>query len=109
MILAKRKFGLLKTKGLWVAKSPDDKKIVAMTTTLKTLKSQLKLDPKLSAIANERKKKGNKKDKKKSRRKLTTGGNRRRMKPGRKSHQRTVRSVRKKWSNILTTYLFFNL
>ncbi len=37
-----------------------------MTATLNLLKGQLKLDPKLSAIANEGKKKGEKKDKKKN-------------------------------------------
>jgi hypothetical protein len=37
-----------------------------MTPTLNVLKGQLKLDPKLSAIANEGKKKGDKKDKKKN-------------------------------------------
>ncbi len=37
-----------------------------MTATLNALKGQLKLDPKLSAIANEGKKKSNKKDKKKN-------------------------------------------
>jgi hypothetical protein len=66
MMLAKFKFNWLKTKGLWGAKSPDNKKIVAMTVALNALKGQLKLDPKLSAIANEGKKKGNKKDKKKN-------------------------------------------
>jgi hypothetical protein len=66
MTSAKHKFDWLKTKGLWGAKSPDDKKIVAMTATLNALKGQLKLNPKLSAIANEGKKKGNKKDKKKN-------------------------------------------
>jgi hypothetical protein len=63
---AKHKFDWLKTKGLWGAKSPDNKKIVAMTAALNVLKGQLKLDPKLSAIANIGKKKGNKKDKKKN-------------------------------------------
>ncbi len=63
---AKCKFDWLKTKGLWGAKSPDDKKIVVMTTALNALKGQLKLDPKLSANANEGKKKGNKRDKKKN-------------------------------------------
>ncbi len=53
MTSTKRKFDWLKTKGLWGAKSPDNEKIVAMTTTLNALKGQLKLDPKLSAIANE--------------------------------------------------------
>jgi hypothetical protein len=37
-----------------------------MTTALNALKGQLKLDPKLNAIANEGKKKGNKRDKKKN-------------------------------------------
>jgi hypothetical protein len=52
MTSAKCKFDWLKTKGLWGAKSPDNKKIVAMTATLNALKGQLKLDPKLSAIVN---------------------------------------------------------
>ncbi len=63
---AKHKFNWLKTKGLWGAESPDDEKIVAMTATLNAHKSQLKLDPKVTAIANEGKKKGNKRDKKKN-------------------------------------------
>jgi hypothetical protein len=66
MTSAKRNFDWLKTKGLWGAKSPDIKKIVAMTAALHALKGQLKLDPKLSAIANEGKKKGDKRDKKKN-------------------------------------------
>jgi hypothetical protein len=37
-----------------------------MATALNALKGQLKLDPKISAIANEGKKKGNKRDKKKN-------------------------------------------
>jgi hypothetical protein len=37
-----------------------------MTAALNTLKGQLKLDPKLTAIANEGKKKGDKRDKKKN-------------------------------------------
>ncbi len=66
MASAKCKFDWLKTKGLCGAKSPDNKKIVAMTATLNMLKGQLMLDPKLNAIANEGKKKSNKKDKKKN-------------------------------------------
>ncbi len=66
MMSAKCKFDWLKTKGLWGAKSPDYETIVAMTTALNTLKGQLKLDPKLSAIANEGKEKGDKKDMKKN-------------------------------------------
>ncbi len=46
MTSVKRKFNWLKTKGFWGAKSPDNKKIVAMTATLNALKGQLKLDPK---------------------------------------------------------------
>ncbi len=63
---AKRKFDWLKTKGLWGAKSPDNKKIVEITATLNALKGQLKLDPKLSAIANKGKKRDDKRDKKKN-------------------------------------------
>jgi hypothetical protein len=66
MMSTKRKFDWLKTKGLWGAKSPDDKRIVVMNAALNALKGQSKLDPKLSAIANEGKKKGNKRDKKKN-------------------------------------------
>jgi hypothetical protein len=66
MTSAKCKFDWLKTKGLWGAKSPDNEKIVAITTALNALKGQLKLDPKLSAIANEGEKKGNKRNKKKN-------------------------------------------
>ncbi len=66
MTSTKCNFDWLKTKGLWGAKSPDYEKIVAMTAALNVLKGQLKLDPKLSAIANEGKKKGNKRDKKKN-------------------------------------------
>ena len=52
-------FDYLKNKGQWGAKSPNDKKIVAMVAKISALKGQLKLDPKLSIIA-EDKKKGNK-------------------------------------------------
>ncbi len=68
MTSVKHKLDWLMTKALWGAKSPDDEKIVAMTAAPNALKGQLKLDPKLSAIANkgEGKKKGDKKDKKKN-------------------------------------------
>jgi hypothetical protein len=65
MTSAKRKFNWPKTKGIWRAKSPDSKKIVMMTTAVNALKGQLKLDPKLSTIANEGSKKGDNKGKKK--------------------------------------------
>jgi hypothetical protein len=66
MTSAKGKFNWLKTKGTWGANSPNNLKIVAMTTTLNGLKGQLKLDPKLSTIANKRKKGNNKGRQKKS-------------------------------------------
>jgi hypothetical protein len=43
-----------------------------MTVALNALNGQLKLDPKLSAIANEGKKKGNNKDNKKKNKKNTS-------------------------------------
>jgi hypothetical protein len=63
MASAKAKMDYLKLKGKWGAKSPNDKKIVAMAAKITALKGQLKLNPKLSAIAEEGKKKGNKCDK----------------------------------------------
>ncbi len=51
MSMAKCKFDFLKMKGKWGAKSPDNEKIVAMTTDITALKGKLMLDPKLSAIA----------------------------------------------------------
>jgi hypothetical protein len=72
MISAKRKLDWLKTKGLWGMRSPDEKKIVEMTATLNALKGHLKLDPKLSAIANEGKKKDGNKGKKKKNKKNTS-------------------------------------
>jgi hypothetical protein len=41
-------------------------------------------------------KRATRRTRRKTRRTFTTKGNRRRMKPGRKSHQRTVRSMKKK-------------
>jgi hypothetical protein len=66
MSMAKCKFDFLKTNGKWGAKSPDDEKIVAMAAKINSLKGQLKLDPKLSAIAGEGKKGGGKSSKKKN-------------------------------------------
>jgi hypothetical protein len=63
MATAKAKMDYLKLKGKWGAKSPDNEKIVAMAAKITALKGQLKLDPKLSAIAKEGKKKGNKVEK----------------------------------------------
>jgi hypothetical protein len=63
MASAKAKMDYLKLKSKWGAKSPDDEKIVAMAAKITALKKQLKLNPKLSTIAEEGKKKGNKGDK----------------------------------------------
>jgi hypothetical protein len=63
MATAKAKMDYVKLKGKWGAKSPDDKKIVAMAAKISALKGQIKLDPKLGTIAEEGKKKGNKGDK----------------------------------------------
>jgi hypothetical protein len=63
MASANAKMDYLKLKGKWGAKSPNNEKIVAMAAEITVLKGQLKLDPKLSAIAEEGKKKGNKCDK----------------------------------------------
>jgi hypothetical protein len=68
MAFAKAHFDYLKNTGQWGAKSPDDEKIVAMAAEINALKGQLKLDPKLSAIAKDKKKedKGVNKSKKKN-------------------------------------------
>ncbi len=63
MASAKAKMDYLKLKSKWGAKSPNNEKIMAMAAEITALKGQLKLDPKLSAIAEEGKKKGNKGDK----------------------------------------------
>ena len=61
--MAKTKYDWLVGKKKWGAKSPDDKKIVAMAAKIKSLKGQLKLNPKLSEIADKKdeEKKGGKK------------------------------------------------
>ncbi len=71
MSIAKCKFDFLKTKGKWGAKSLDDKKIVAMAAEIKSLKGQLKLDPKLSVIAGKGDKGDDKKGSKKKNKKNT--------------------------------------
>jgi hypothetical protein len=63
MASAKAKMDYLKLKGEWGAKTLDNKKIVAMVAEINALKGQLKLNPKLSAIAKKGKKKGNRSDK----------------------------------------------
>ena len=72
MSMAKRKFNFLKTKEKWGAKSPDDKKIVAMAAKINSLKGQLKLDPKFSTIAGKGDKGDDKKFSKKKNKKNTS-------------------------------------
>ncbi len=65
--MAKTKYDWLISKKKWGAKSPDDEKIVAMAAEIKSLKGQLKLNPKLAQIADKKdedKKGGKKRDKK---------------------------------------------
>ncbi len=47
---AMSKYDYLRTKGMWGAKSLDNKKIVAMSAALTELKGKLKLNDKLAAI-----------------------------------------------------------
>jgi hypothetical protein len=51
MAFAKAHFDYLNNTGQWGAKYPDGEKIVAMAAEINALKGQIKLDPKLSAIA----------------------------------------------------------
>jgi hypothetical protein len=50
MATAKAKMDYFKLKGKWGAKSPDNKKIVAMAAKITALKGQLKLNPKLAPL-----------------------------------------------------------
>ena len=75
MSMAKCKFDFLKTKGKWSAKSPNDKKIVAMAAKIKSLKGQLKLDHKLSNIAGKGEKDDDKRTPKKKNKKNTSNKN----------------------------------
>jgi hypothetical protein len=49
--MAKSKFDWLVNKKKWGARSPEDDKIVAMAAEINKLKGQLKLAPKLAAVA----------------------------------------------------------
>ncbi len=75
-----------------------------MTTPFSALKGELKLDPKLSTIANKRKKKGDNKDNKKKNKKNTSNQHEQKKDEAwKKSRQRTVKSMRSKLANTLTT------
>ncbi len=102
---AKSHSDYLKTTGQWGAKPPDDKKIVAMAAEINILNGQLKLDPKLSAIAKDNKKKDNKGDnkkdkKKRTRRILLTRGSKRRTRNGRRCHPKTATPRKSKWADL---------
>jgi hypothetical protein len=97
MSMAKRKFDFLKTKGKWGAKSPDDEKIVAMAAQINSLKGQLKLDPKLSAIAGEGKM---------ARRTRQTRGNRRKMRHGKRNRPRRGKAGESKTGKQVGKYTF---
>ncbi len=66
MTSAMRKYDYLKVKGQWGAKSPNDKKIVAMLAQLNALNGQLKLNKKLGKLVNKKKEGGGKKKNKKN-------------------------------------------
>jgi hypothetical protein len=93
MAYAKAHFDYLKNMGQWGAKSPNNEKIVAMAAKINNFKGQLKLDPKLSAIAKDKKtkEKGENKGKKKTKRTIPTRNIRRRMRCGTKCHPRTAK------------------
>jgi hypothetical protein len=98
----------LKLKSKWGAKSPNDEKIVAMAAKITALKGQLKLNLKLSAIAEEGKKKGNKGDKgdegKKWKNKKNTSNKKdhKRDESGSKCHPRKTKRRRNKLESTLT-------
>ncbi len=102
MAFAKAHFDYLKNTGQWGAKSPDDEKIVAMAAKINALKGQLKLDPKLSAIAKDKKKDDRVRTRagRRTRRTLPTRNIRRRTRHGRKCLPRTAIRRKNKWASI---------
>jgi len=96
MAFANAHLDYLKNTGQWGTKSPDNKKIVSMAAKINALKGQLKLDPKLSAIAKDKKKedKGENKGKKKNKNDTPTRNIRKRTKHGRKCLPR--KAIRRK-------------
>ncbi len=105
MATAKAKMDYLKLKGKWGAKSPDNKKIVAMAAKITALKGQLKLDPKLSTIAKEERRRETKVRKARSgkpRRTHQTRRTNRGMRHGSECHPRTMKTRKNKLANTLT-------
>jgi hypothetical protein len=82
---------------------PSNKKIVVMTAALNALKGKLKLDPMLSIIATKDISRATTRvRKRRTRRACPTNVNRRRMRHGRKSHQRVVKSTKNRLASTLT-------
>jgi len=104
MAFAKAHFDYLKNTGQWGAKSPDDEKIVAMAAEINALKGQLKLDPKLSAIAKDKKKevKGENKGKKKNKKDTS---NKKYQKKGRSMEESTSQGRRSEGKTTGQVYL----
>ena len=104
MASSKAKFGYLKLKEKWGAKSPKNKKIVAMAAKIRTLKGQLKLDPKLSAVANEGQKRRKRatKARKRTRRTRPKRKNKRGISHGRKCHLRRTKRRKNRSQSTLT-------
>ncbi len=103
MTSAKHKYDWLKTKGLWGAKSPNNKKIVAMTAIFKALMGQLKLDPKLSTIANMGKKDNKRGKQKKNKKNPIFVVSKRGIRHGRRNLQNKATKRKRKFENILST------
>ena len=94
MATAKAKMDYLKLKGKWGAKSPDNKKIVAMVAEITNLKGQLKLDPKLAPLPRRERRKETKVRKARSgktRRTHQTRRTKRGMRRGSECHPRTIK------------------
>ena len=72
MAYGKAYFDYLKNTGQWGAKYPSNEKIMAMAAKINALKGRLKLDPKLSAIAKNKKKEDNGENKNKKKNKKDT-------------------------------------
>jgi hypothetical protein len=106
MTFATHKWDYLKTKETWGAKSPSDKKIVAMLAALNALKGHLKLNDKLGDVikgkgrARERDKVAIRRQR--TRRTLETRPSRRRTKHGRRCLPRPKTRRARRWASTLT-------
>jgi hypothetical protein len=106
MTFATHKCTYLKTKGTWGAKSPGDKKIVAMSAPRNALKGHLKLNDKLRDVI-KGKARAKEKDKvvigrQRTRRTLETRPSRRRMRHGRSCLPSPETRRARRWASTLT-------